>query len=430
MTSDSSRSIQLFLWFGVLLFSLFLLMPILRNVKIAVITSLDTSWIPQLQNYTQFFKIPLCILFIALYRPQHLPKLLGGTLAISLLIILGYFFLINSASTSPETTATPIWLYSSFYVFADLWSPWFGALLFWVFANQTITTDQAKWMYPGWGIFAAIAIFFGQLISLRLGLDIWDNPLGLMLTISATFSAIIFALVFLSLNRIQYLSAQFPAPQASASQFSLNFRIKYLLFIFGIIICYGLCTKIIDLSMKVQLKATYPDPTAYTAFMGQYMQFMSSSNILLFCLTCWWVWVMGWFRSALMVPVIALILGTALFVVHLLGYAPDVLLWYAIAAKVIMFGISWTVFLATKEIAYIPLNSLTKARGKAVIDFLLSREMLTSWIVIGLLVWDVKLLDAPSPYLAFVYLGTVLVWFFCLFKLKHYYNEALSATQS
>lgn len=448
MTSENSRSLRLFLWFGAIFFALTLMSPALRfnvmlqNMALAALSAIPTieSIYPQLHFLTPIFKVFLFLLFIIIYKPQRLPAMIKVTLAVSLLFALGHSFFLRTLSQAGVESMAPLtqhtWVYASFHILEKLWSPWFVVLLFWVYANQTITTNQAKWMYPGWGIIYLTSPFMGTTASFVI--DWIDTMINVPVTF-ALLTCAVFATVWFSLKRIKALAIQVPTPQTNAVQFTFGFRLKYLVIILGIVVCFGLCTEIISLSFKHIFHTTYSKSTDLGNKMIVHAQIVSIGSVILLFTTCWWVWFMGWFRSALAVPSLALVSGGIFFAVTLLGYGPTTNIWYATLCQIIFAGVGWTLFLTTKEIAYIPLNPTTKAKGKAVIDFLIGGRI-QSYLIVLALTWTASpsieanipylvVMEANISYLAVIYVGAIVVWFFCLFKLKGYYHQALIANE-
>ena len=52
------------------------------------------------------------------------------------------------------------WTYALFYTLANLWGSVVVSLLFWGFANEITTIDEAKQYYPLFGLMANVALIF------------------------------------------------------------------------------------------------------------------------------------------------------------------------------------------------------------------------------------------------------------------------------
>jgi len=82
------------------------------------------------------------------------------------------------------------WTYSLFYTLANMWGSVVVSLLFWGFANDITTVDEAKKYYPLFGLMANVALIFsGQYVKyvsglrtgLPIGADVWGNSLKLLM---------------------------------------------------------------------------------------------------------------------------------------------------------------------------------------------------------------------------------------------------------
>lgn len=80
------------------------------------------------------------------------------------------------SATLPAGFAAPIavfrnWTYSLFYLLANLWGSVVVSLLFWGFANEVTTVDEAKKYYPLFGLGANVALIFsGQYVRYVSGM--------------------------------------------------------------------------------------------------------------------------------------------------------------------------------------------------------------------------------------------------------------------
>lgn len=96
------------------------------------------------------------------------------------------------------------WTYALFYTLANLWGSVVVSLLFWGFANDITTVDEAKKYYPLFGLMANVALIFsGQYVkyvsSLRSGLpagaDYWGHSLKMLMGAVVGGGAVVIALM-------------------------------------------------------------------------------------------------------------------------------------------------------------------------------------------------------------------------------------------
>merc|ERR1711933_626130 len=80
-------------------------------------------------------------------------------------------FVDRIASVLPAGFTAPLaivrnWSFALFYIVSEMWGSVVVSLLFWGFANEVTTVDEAKKYYPLFGLGANIAsIFSGQYIK-------------------------------------------------------------------------------------------------------------------------------------------------------------------------------------------------------------------------------------------------------------------------
>ena len=71
------------------------------------------------------------------------------------------------------------WTYCLFYVMAELWGSVVVSVLFWGFANQITTVDEAKQFYPLFGLGANVALIFsGRAVKVGQRGEAWWERRG------------------------------------------------------------------------------------------------------------------------------------------------------------------------------------------------------------------------------------------------------------
>jgi len=106
------------------------------------------------------------------------------------------------------------WTYSLFYTLANMWGSVVVSLLFWGFANDITTVDEAKKYYPLFGLMANVALIFsGQYVKyvsglrtgLPLGADVWGNSLNLLMAAVVGGGAVIMGLMAFMQSQVRVL---------------------------------------------------------------------------------------------------------------------------------------------------------------------------------------------------------------------------------
>ena len=339
------------------------------------------------------------------------------------------------------------WTLTSFYVMSELWSNIILSLLFWGFANQVTRIGEAKRFYGLFGIGAnlsgvaageASVWFSSQQFNpnLPFGTDAWGQSMTMLvgLVILAGFGALI---VFRWLNTSILKDARFydPVEEKKASgvrgklsmreSFGYLFRSRYMICIALIVISYNIVINLVEVVWKHEMKELYPNPSDYNIYMSHVTSIIGvvatlaalfiSGNSIRKC---------GWTFTALLTPVILFFTSIGFFafffakgdmadvVVNLFGATPlAIVVFFGSAQNILSRSAKYTVFDATKEMAFVPLSPEDQLKGKPVIDGVCSRLGKSGGSVIhqALLLMFVTI-TASAPYVAVFLLAVIGVW--------------------
>ena len=322
---------------------------------------------------------------------------------------------------------------------AELWGSVVVSVLFWGFANQITTVDEAESFYPLFGLGANVALIFsGQAVKyfsevragLPAGVDGWGVSLNGMMGMVVGFGLVIIA-IYYALNRIVVPKVALRAPKAKkqkakmsvAESFTFLAASPYIRDLATLVVAYGISINLVEVTWKSKIKAQYPNPNDYSAFMGN---FSTATGIVTFSLMIMSRWIFkkfGWGVAALITPVVLLITGIIFFALVLgtdtvkpilasWGYTP---LFAAVivgaAQNIFSKGSKYSLFDPCKEMAYIPLDDEVKVKGKAAIDVICNPlgksggALIQQFMIIGF-----GSLAASTPYLGVILLGIVLLW--------------------
>jgi AAA family ATP:ADP antiporter len=345
------------------------------------------------------------------------------------------------------------WSFTLFYVMSELWGTAILSVLFWGFANEVTQVGEAKRYYGLLMIGANIAgIISGQasvylsgnafLSYLPYGKCSWDQSI-LFLNCLIIFAGVLTIATYRWLNRNVIRPSEHHEIPREKIQMSMrkNFaylaKSKYLLCIALIVLTYNISINLIEVVWKAQIKQLYPNPSEYNIYMGEVMTLMGIIATVSSLLTAFAIRRYSWTFNAIIPAVIMLITGIAFFLLVL--FPNSGLTWIAaamgstpLALSVILGGFQnclgraskYTIFDATKEIAFIPLSQESKQKGKAAIDGVGSRIGKSGGSVIHqslLLVFST--VAASTPYVAIVFFGVVIVWLFSVVSLGKQFDS-------
>jgi AAA family ATP:ADP antiporter len=335
------------------------------------------------------------------------------------------------------------WTYALFYVMAELWGSVVVSVLFWGFANEVTTVQEAKKYYPLFGLMANVALIFsGQYVKLvsvfRAGLskdvDAWGYSLKLLMGAVVAGGGLILG-IYNYMQRQVLTDPECVNPNKEAkrkkSKTSMSVgesakflaKSKYIRDLATLVIGYGMSINIVEVTWKSKLKAAFPDPNSYSAFMGNFSSATGMVTLMLMLAGRYIFDKFGWGVAALITPVTLLTTGAIFFSLTLfpgffapiaaqLGTTPLMLAVLVGAAQNILSkGSKYSLFDPCKEMAYIPLDQESKTKGKAAVDVIgnplgKSGGSFIQQILIGVF----GSLSASTPYLGGILGATIVMW--------------------
>ncbi len=359
------------------------------------------------------------------------------------------------------------WSFSSFYIMSELWSSTILSMLFWGFANEITKLGEAKRFYALIAIglnLAAISsgqtgVLFGSsfLHSLfPLSTNPWEQTLYSLTTIVLASGVAILILYRYIVRKVltpsEYIEAKQPdqkegdAPikMSLRENFSYLAKSKYLINVAIIVLAYNLLINLIEVIWKDQVSQLYPNPNDFNAYMSQITTVTGIISLFtsLF-LSGLFIRKWGWTFTALITPMILLATSIGFFtfffgkehlmgIVTLLGTSPLALIvFFGSAQNCLCRGAKYTLFDATKEMAFIPLNYESKLKGKAAIDGIGSRlgKSCGSLIHQGLLM-VFSTISASAPYVASFLLVIFSCWLVAVRSLGKQFNALTTGSPS
>eukprot|EP00252_Welwitschia_mirabilis_P019971 TRINITY_DN4779_c0_g2_i1.p1 TRINITY_DN4779_c0_g2~~TRINITY_DN4779_c0_g2_i1.p1 ORF type:complete len:716 (+),score=134.87 TRINITY_DN4779_c0_g2_i1:578-2725(+) len=334
-----------------------------------------------------------------------------------------------------------IWSFCLFYVMAELWGSVVISLLFWGFANQIMTVDEAKQFYPLFGLGANIALVFsGRTVkyfsklraNLGPGVDGWALSLKAMMSIVVLLGLTI-AGIYWWTNKYVVNDPTLPkgsgARKKKKQKMKMGESVKFLLGskyvrnLATLVIAYGISINVVEVTWKSKLKAQYPSPNDYSAFMGDFSTYTGIATFSMMLLSRYIFRKYGWGVAAVITPTVLLITGVAFFGLILgsdtlaplmakFGMTPLLAAVYVGAIQNIFSkSAKYSLFDPCKEMAYIPLDEDTKVKGKAAIDVVCNPLGKSGGAFIQqVLILSCGSLANSTPYLGCILLAIVLSW--------------------
>lgn len=399
---------------------------ILRNLKDTVILTAKASGAEVIPFIKVWGILPGAILFTWLYtklrsrfnREQVFYWIVGGFITYFLLfafIIFPSSDFLNMNSTADQLRATlPSgfsgliamvcnWTFTTFYVITEMWSVLVLTVLFWGFANDITPMSQAKRCYGLLNIGSNMAPILGGILANYFIQRVLNSSVSsdshlhytlISLTVLVSGFGIAAMGVFYWINRkvVPFEknasdSLEESVKKSNKKRLSLRdciryiSRSKYLTCLALIVLGYNIAINFTDILWKDQLKKHFTDPNAMLAHMNHVtigIGCIATFGGLLFSVL---VRRFGWTFVAFITPMIMLVMAIGFFgfiffenaltgiALGLFGTTPLVMTVYLGSLQNCLSKANkYSVFDASKELAFLALDSESRLRGKAAID--------------------------------------------------------------
>lgn len=444
---------------GLMFFCILFNYTILRDTKdVLVVTAKGSSAeiIPFLKTWVN---LPMAIGFMLLYTKlaDKLSKqALFYTVIVPFIAFFGAFgFLLYPLSNAihPQALADKllnilgprflgplaimrIWSFCLFYVMAELWGSVVISVLFWGFANQITTVDEAKRFYPLFGLGANVALIFsGRTVkyfsnlrkNLGPGVDGWAVSLKGMMSIVVLMGLSICGLYWWVNNNVELptRSKKKKEKPKMGTMESLKFLVssRYIRDLATLVVAYGISINLVEVTWKSKLKAQFPSPNEYSSFMGDFSTATGIATFTMMLLSQFIFDKFGWGVAAKITPTVLLLTGVGFFSLLLFGdplgpalakfgMTPLLAAVYVGAMQNIFSkSAKYSLFDPCKEMAYIPLDEDTKVKGKAAIDVVCNPLGKSGGALIQqFMILTFGSLANSTPYLGGILLVIVLAW--------------------
>lgn len=294
------------------------------------------------------------------------------------------------------------WSITTCYVVCELWAVMVLIVLYWGFTNDTTPVSEAKRTYGILNIGSNTAPLLGGMLALLfsnhlsfsfLGNSVnpWENTIKQLMIVVAFFGMLGMALFYWINRKVVSVNAiaQTKKEGKETSKLKLSVResiryiskSKYLLCIALIVVGYNLSINITDILWKEQLKNYFSNPADMLAHMNKITMgigIFATMGGLLFSLM---ISRLGWTFVALLTPTIMTVMAIGFFTFLFAGNAFEGIAYSLFGvgpiALTVYFGSlqnclskagKYSVFDATKEMAFLPLDADARLKGKAAID--------------------------------------------------------------
>jgi AAA family ATP:ADP antiporter len=325
------------------------------------------------------------------------------------------------------------WSFTLFYIIAELWSNIVLSILTWGFINEITRLKEAPRFYAVLSVASNVAaVAAGLTANIFISgafKDNWQLSLQCMiLTIVACgiFTMFLYRSIDKKLSEEELEDNPLPGGRLKFS-LSESFKdvrqSKHLFYLTIIVVAYFFVINTVEVIWKEQLRLLYPSPGDFNYYMNTLTTWIGIVSTVLGIFVAVLISKFGWTKTALATPIVMLVTSLLFFIfvvfkndlvglTSLLGTTPlAIAVFLGALQNCLSKGTKYSIFDATKEMAFIPLNKMSRIRGKAAIDGIMSRFgksgaslVMQSMILIfgGLL--------ASTPYITAIMLSVIVWW--------------------
>ena len=352
------------------------------------------------------------------------------------------------------------WGYVLFYTLSELWPNIFYLLLFWQFANELTTTEEAKRFYTLFSLFGNSSLIFVGFMMMNLSSEqtiakyFFNNPYDKTLLVQISIflvvvSAIVSCFLVRFITKNVFTNPAFYAKAKSArstqDRMGLIESFKYIAkseYLWLMLICsaaFGLSINLVEAVWKAKIKELYPTVNTYAEFSSLYILW---TGVAIMAMTIIGNNIMrsyGWFVAAVISPIIIMITGILFFI--LVVFDHQVFSWFdsailmtplALAVSIgavqniLAKGTKYSIWDTSREMLYIPLDKELKTKGKAAVDVISSKVGKSSSGLIQSIIFTLMpaaTFSSISPLLMVVFTIVCILWIYSVRKIYFEYKK-------
>lgn len=352
------------------------------------------------------------------------------------------------------------WSYIAFYVLAELWPNIFYILLFWQFANEITTTEEAKRFYTLFSLFGNSALIFVGLMMLSISSEMSflkqcfngvDNKVLLVqssilvVLIGSILAALLVRFVCTRVMKDPKLYAKAKDTSDHTTKLGVADSFRYILgskYLWLMLICsasFALSMNLVEAVWKAKASELYSTVNAYAEFSSLYILWTGVTIMVMTIIGNHIMRHHSWFVAAVLTPLIMLITGTLFFVFvvfdsQLLSMVEGAMLMTPLALAISMGtvqnilskGTKYSIWDTSMAMLYIPLDDELRTKGKAAVDVVSSKVGKSSSGLVQSILFTLipsATYNSIAPVLMVVFIVVCVIWIYAVDKIFKEYQK-------
>ncbi|MDX1924635.1 MAG: NTP/NDP exchange transporter [Rickettsiaceae bacterium] len=477
-----SKEFAKFVPMALLMFTILLNQNIVRILKDSITVTLVG---PEVISFTKLWgEMPIGVCFVVLY--SKMCNIMTTERAFRIIVIFflsffAFFAFVLFPNTQyfhpdPEIVASLIekfphqkwfimiwgnWTYILFYIMGELWPVIVFSLLFWQLANKITKIDEAPRFYSFFSLFGQTNLLIsGSVIIYFQTKDhfltfLYQNSNGTelllksLMTIVLATGLILLALHYYIQEKVMTDDRFFQSSRkneilklSTRESIRMILRSKYLGLICVLMISYGMSMNLIEGVWMSKVRDQYISTEGFMGYQGTVLFWVGIVSFFCSLTGSSVIRHFGWFAGAIVTPAMILFAGAIFFACVAAG---DRIYWLITALgfvaplsfitfvgglqNVLGKGAKYSLFDATKEMAYIPLNTEMKTKGKAAVDIIGNKIGKSTASMMQFLIFSIfpsAKYDDIALFLGIMFVGICLIWIYAVKSLGDEYNKLAS----
>lgn len=352
------------------------------------------------------------------------------------------------------------WSLIIFYALAELWPNIFYILLFWQFANEITTTEEAKRFYILFSLFGNSSLIFVGLLMMNLSSEasfvkglfgdtenkvILVQSSVILLSVGAVASALLVRFVSKNVMTDPSLYAKAKCERSTEEKLGIVASFKYIArskYLWLMLICsasFGLSINLVEAVWKAKIKELYSTVNGYAEFSSLYILWTGVTIMVMTIIGNHIMRNHSWFVAAVISPIIIMITGTMFFVLivfdnNVLSLFEGAMLMTPLALAVsigaiqniLSKGTKYSIWDTSMAMLYIPLDNELRTKGKAAVDVVSSKIGKSSSGLIQSLLFTLiptATYTSISPILMVVFIVICFLWIYAVRKIFVEYQK-------